>query len=132
MGRSVVLITLVVRDYDEAIGFYRDKLGFHLLEDSPLSEEKRWVVVAPDTGGTSLLLAKAGDAMQEQRIGDQTGGRVFLFLQTDDFRRDYERYRAAGVRFLEEPRVEEYGVVAVCVDLYGNKWDLIEPRETET
>jgi catechol 2,3-dioxygenase-like lactoylglutathione lyase family enzyme len=119
------LVALVVADYDEAIDFYVNSLGFELVEDTP-QEGKRWVVVRPrGGGGTALLLARAGDDRQRERIGDQTGGRVFLFLETDDFAGDYERMRAAGVRFVEEPRQEAYGDVVVFEDLYGNRWDLL-------
>jgi catechol 2,3-dioxygenase-like lactoylglutathione lyase family enzyme len=122
------LVTLVVRDYDEAIGFYVDALGFDLREDTPRGD-KRWVVVAPrGCDGTGLLLARADGPEQEARIGDQTGGRVGLFLDTEDFAGDHARMVAAGVRFAEEPRHESYGSVAVFEDLYGNRWDLIQPR----
>lgn len=121
-------MTLVVRDYDEAIAFYVGAVGFSLVEDTDLGDGKRWVLVAPIDGETTLLLAEATDAQQLARVGDQTGGRVALFLETDDFARDHTRMRAAGVRFLEEPRHEAYGTVAVFEDLYGNRWDLIEPR----
>ena len=121
-------VTLVVRDYDEAIEFYVGKLGFDLVEDTPMSETKRWVLVAPPgSREMRLLLAKADNPEQKTRIGNQTGGRVFLFLHTDDFQRDHEAMRARGVRFLEQPRSESYGTVAVFVDPYGNKWDLIQP-----
>jgi len=120
-------ISYLVRDYDEAISWFVDKLGFALVEDAILSATKRWVVVAPASGkGAALLLACADGAPQEARIGDQAGGRVFLFLETDDFDRDFARLSAAGVRFLEAPREETYGKVAVFEDLYGMKWDLIE------
>ena len=122
-------LAIVVRDYDEAIAFYTQKLGFDLLEDTPLGEDKRWVVVAPAGAGregAALLLARAANSQQENRVGDQTGGRVFLFLHTDDFWRDYETYRARGVEFEETPRREPHGVVAVFRDLYGNRWDLIQ------
>jgi catechol 2,3-dioxygenase-like lactoylglutathione lyase family enzyme len=126
-GSSITLVALVVADYDPAIAFYRDALGFDLVEDRAMGEGRRWVVVAPPGGrGTRLLLAKAADERQTQRVGDQTGGRVFLFLRTDDFARDHARMQAAGVRFLEAPRTEDFGVVAVFEDLYGNRWDLIE------
>jgi len=119
-------ISLVVRDYDEALAFYVGKLGFTLVEDRPLSETKRWVLVAPPgSHETRLLLAKAATPEQAARIGDQTGGRVFLILHTDDFKRDYERLRAVGIRFCEGPRHEPYGTVAVLEDLYGNRWDLL-------
>jgi len=121
-------VTLIVPDYDEAIAFYVGKLGFELIEDTKLGDSKRWVLVAPPgSRETRLLLAKAGGAEQEARIGNQTGGRVFLFLHTDDFAPDYEAWRARGVRFLEPPRHESYGTVVVFVDPYGNKWDLIQP-----
>ena len=126
----LAMVSLVVRDYDEAIAFYTKKLGFSLVEDSAVGSGKRWVVVAPPgtDGGAALLLAKAASASQSERVGDQTGGRVFLFLETDDFDREHARLLAAGVRFLEAPRVEPYGKVAVCEDLYGNRWDLVERR----
>ncbi|HEX2780486.1 MAG TPA: VOC family protein [Gemmatimonadaceae bacterium] len=126
--RTIALVAVVVRDYDEAIAFYTGPLGFRLVEDTPVAPGKRWVVVAPEGSGTSLLLARAANAEQERRIGDQTGGRVFLFLDTDDFQRDYARMTAAGVRFIEPPRKESYGMVAVFLDLYGNRWDLVERR----
>ncbi|MBT9447404.1 MAG: VOC family protein [Hyphomonadaceae bacterium] len=119
--------TLLVRDYDEAIAFYVGALGFTLLEDTALSADKRWVRVAPNGGGVALLLAKASTPEQIARIGDQTGGRVGFFLHTDDFARDHAAFVAKGVRFLEEPRSESYGKVAVFSDLYGAKWDLIGP-----
>jgi len=122
------LVTLVVRDYDEAIAFYTGALGFELREDTALEDGRRWVVVAPPGARTGLLLARADGPAQEARAGDQTGGRVGFFLDTDDFARDHERMRAAGVRFEEQPRHEPYGTVAVFRDLYGNRWDLIEPR----
>lgn len=128
MNHRLALVALVVRDYDEAIDFYVNTLGFKLVEDSPLSPTKRWVVVRPDGDGSGgLLLAQAADDEQASRIGLQTGGRVFLFLHTDDFARDYDLFRSRGVRFIREPQVEEYGTVAVFEDLYGNLWDLIEP-----
>lgn len=126
--RSLAHVALVVRDYDEAIAFYTRALNFELVEDTPRGPGKRWVVVAPSRGGASLLLAKAANDEQASRIGNQTGGRVFLFLHTDDFERDYAALRAYGVRFIEQPRDEEYGKVVVFEDLYGNRWDLIEPR----
>jgi catechol 2,3-dioxygenase-like lactoylglutathione lyase family enzyme len=129
MTQHLAALALVVRDYDEALGFYVGKLGFELIEDTRMSETKRWVMVAPPGAKEMrLLLAKADNPEQKTRIGNQTGGRVFLFLHTDDFQRDYEAYRAKGVRFLETPRQESYGTVAVFGDLYGNKWDLIERR----
>ena len=127
MRRRIGLITLLVRDYDEAIAFYVQKLGFTLREDTPLSAEKRWVVVSPaDAAGTAILLARAAAPRQQAMIGDQTGGRVFFFLETDDCRRDFAALSDKGVHFLERPRVEPYGVVAVFQDLYGNRWDLIQ------
>ena len=128
MPHRIALIALVVRDYDEAIAFYVGALGFILIEDSPRGGGKRWVVVAPSNGGGArLLLARAGTSEEVARIGNQTGGRVFLFLETDDFDRDYRAFTAKGVRFLESPRTEPYGKVAVFEDHYGNRWDLIEP-----
>lgn len=128
MRQSIIHVALVVRDYDEAIAFYTGTLGFRLVEDTyQPAQDKRWVVVAPPgSGGTSLLLARASTAEQAAFVGDQAGGRVFLFLETDDFRRDYERMVAAGVRFVREPKDEPYGTVAVFADLYGNLWDLIQ------
>jgi catechol 2,3-dioxygenase-like lactoylglutathione lyase family enzyme len=127
MKRSIAMLTLVVRNYDEAIAYFVDALRFIILEDTAMSEEKRWVVVAPsrDTGA-SLLLAQASTPEQATRIGDQTGGRVALFLGTSDFQDDYEYMLAHGVHFAEEPRLEPYGRVVVFFDLYGNKWDLLE------
>ncbi|MBV6441068.1 MAG: hypothetical protein EPGJADBJ_02747 [Saprospiraceae bacterium] len=129
MKQYIAHIALVVRDYDEAIRFYTEKLNFILVEDTPLSETKRWVLVAPP-GSTEcrLLLAKAANAEQQTRVGNQTGGRVFLFLYTDDFRRDYHRMLEQGIRFVRPPAEEPYGTVAVFEDLYGNLWDLIEPK----
>jgi catechol 2,3-dioxygenase-like lactoylglutathione lyase family enzyme len=128
MIQHLAAIALVVRDYDEALDFYVGKLGFELIEDTKLSETKRWVLVAPPgSRETRLLLARADSPEQKTRIGNQTGGRVFLFLHTDDFARDHERLRAHGIRFLEPPREESYGTVAVFVDPYGNKWDLVQP-----
>jgi catechol 2,3-dioxygenase-like lactoylglutathione lyase family enzyme len=127
VSQSIAHVALVVRDYDEAIAFYVGVLGFDLLEDTyQPAQDKRWVLVAPPEGGTSLLLARATTLEQERVIGDQAGGRVFLFLRTDDFERDYARYREAGVRFVRGPTVEAYGTVAVFEDLYGTRWDLIE------
>ncbi len=120
-------LALVVRDYDEAIAFYRDRLGFTLVEDTPLGPSKRWVLMAPPGSREArLLLARAATPEQAARVGDQTGGRVFLFLHTDDFARDHARMQAAGVHFLEAPRHEPYGTVAVFEDLYGNRWDLLQ------
>jgi catechol 2,3-dioxygenase-like lactoylglutathione lyase family enzyme len=128
MKQSIVHIALVVRDYDEAIDFYVNKLGFELIEDTyQPAQDKRWVVVAPPGGsGTTLLLARASRPEQEPFVGNQAGGRVFLFLNTDDFWRDVERLRAQGVRFVREPKQEDYGLVAVFEDLYGNLWDLLQ------
>jgi catechol 2,3-dioxygenase-like lactoylglutathione lyase family enzyme len=128
MKHSIAHVALVVRDYDEAIDFYTKTLGFTLVEDTYQPEQdKRWVVVAPTgSSGTSLLLARAVGAEQERFIGNQAGGRVFLFLRTDDFQRDYDRLTRAGVRFVRPPKVEAYGTVAVFADLYGNLWDLVE------
>ncbi|MFJ5224951.1 VOC family protein [Streptomyces sp. NPDC088400] len=140
----IALITLVVDDYDKAIAFYRDALGFELVEDTDRADGSRWVVVRPlgaggpteamagseakpAAGSTGLLLARAKDDAQRAAIGAQTGGRVGFFLHTEDFARDHARMRAAGVRFLEEPRHEPYGSVAVFEDLYGNRWDLLQP-----
>ncbi|MGI8469905.1 MAG: VOC family protein [Pyrinomonadaceae bacterium] len=127
MKQSIAHIALVVEDYDEAIEFYTEKLDFKLIEDTPQSETKRWVLVAPkDSEGCQLLLAKAASDEQKSRIGNQTGGRVFLFLRTDDFQRDYENYQSKGIKFVREPKTESYGTVAVFADLYGNLWDLVE------
>ena len=125
-------ITLVVDDYDRAIKFYTEILDFRLVEDTMLSETKRWVVIQPPgSNECSLLLAKAATEEQKTRIGNQTGGRVFLFLHTDDFMRDYQDLQLKGVRIVREPSVEEYGTVAVFADLYGNLIDLIEPAHKE-
>jgi catechol 2,3-dioxygenase-like lactoylglutathione lyase family enzyme len=127
MKQAIAHIALGVADYDEAIRFYTETLGFELVEDTPQSETKRWVLVAPqNSDGCQLLLAKGVGDEQRSRIGNQTGGRVFLFLRTDDFRRDYNEYLSKGVKFVREPKVEDYGTVAVFADLYGNLWDLIE------
>jgi len=128
MRQEIVHIALVVRDYDEAIEFYTKKLNFELIEDTYQPEQdKRWVVIAPPgSKGTALLLAKASKAKQESFIGNQTGDRVFLFLNTDDFWRDYNNMRAKGVKFIREPQKQEYGWVAVFEDLYGNLWDLLQ------
>lgn len=124
----VGIVTLVVRDYDEAIQYFTQKLGFALLEDAPREGDKRWVVVAPPTSqGAGLLLARAATPEQEACVGRQTGGRVFLFLHTDDFAADYQAMQARGVRFVEAPRNEAYGTVVVFEDLYGNRWDLLQP-----
>ena len=130
MNQRIAHIALVVRDYDEAIRFYTEKLDFKLLEDTTLSPEKRWVMVAPPGNGECcLLLAKAANDTQAASIGNQAGGRVFLFLFTDDFWRDYNRMVARGISFVRPPAEEEYGTVAVFADLYGNLWDLIQPNE---
>lgn len=122
------LVSVVVSDYDEAIAFYTNVLGFDLVEDTVLDEHKRWVVVAPPGAREArILLARASTPAQTSRVGDQTGGRVFLFLYTDDLARDHERFRKAGVRFTKPPWHESYGDVAVFEDLYGNRWDLIQP-----
>ena len=127
MSARISQLALLVRDYDEAIRFFTRALGFELLEDSPRGDGKRWVRVGPaGDGGAALLLARAATPGQELAIGNQSGGRVFLFIETDDFGRDYARMQSEGVRFTEQPRHEEYGTVVVFLDLYGNKWDLIE------
>lgn len=127
MAQKLGYVALVVRDYDEAITFFTHALAFTVVEDTLLGGGKRWVLVQPpNSQGTSLLLARAANAEQESRIGNQTGGRVFLFLHTDDFWRDYRNMMARGVRFREQPREETYGTVAVFEDLYGNKWDLLQ------
>lgn len=133
MKQSIIHVALVVRDYDEAIEFYCRKLYFRLVEDTyQPQQDKRWVVVAPPgSNGTNLLLARASTAEQEACIGRQTGGRVFLFLSTDDFWRDYNEMRSAGINFVREPRDASYGTVAVFEDLYGNLWDLIEPMKKD-
>lgn len=129
MPTHIGAMTLVVRDYDEAIAWYRDKLGFALVSDSDLGGGKRWVLMAPPgSSETRLLLAQAVGAEQEAAIGNQSGGRVFLFLHSDDFARDHASMLTAGVTFLEQPRHEAYGSVAVFQDLYGNKWDLLQLR----
>ena len=129
MKQFIGHIALLVENYDEAIAYYTSALGFQLLEDTPLADGKRWVLVAPpDAPETSLLLAQAASDEQRTRCGNQTGGRVFLFLHTDNFWRDYHAMQDRGVTFLEEPRQEEYGTVVVFQDLYGNQWDLLERR----
>lgn len=128
MKQHTAAVTLLVPGYDDAIAYYVGKLGFKLIEDTVLSAAKRWVVVAPPgTGETGLLLALADSPNQQQAIGNQTGGRVFLILKTDDFDRDFARFKQAGIEFLEAPRLESYGKVVVFRDAFGNKWDLIEP-----
>jgi catechol 2,3-dioxygenase-like lactoylglutathione lyase family enzyme len=135
MRLTLGYITLVVRDYDEAISFFTQKLGFDLIEDKPSKDrqgrDKRWVLIAPPgSRGTQILLARASTPEEESRIGNQTGGRVFLFLHTDDFWRDYRAMTARGVKFIREPKEEAYGTVAVFEDLYGNQWDLLQPKST--
>jgi Lactoylglutathione lyase and related lyases len=128
--QRIAHISLVVDDYDEAIEFYTRKLGFRLIEDTRLTDKKRWVIIAPPGASECcLLLAKAADEKQRAAIGNQTGGRVFLFLFTDDFWRDYKNISGKGIRFVRPPKQEEYGTVAVFEDLYGNLWDLLEPNE---
>ena len=131
MPQNLGYVTLVVRDYDDAISFFTASLGFDLVEDTPSIDrqgrDKRWVLIAPPgSTGTRILLAKASNAEEASRIGSQTGGRVFLFLHTDDFWRDYRAMTAKGVKFVREPKEEEYGTVAVFEDLYGNQWDLLQ------
>jgi catechol 2,3-dioxygenase-like lactoylglutathione lyase family enzyme len=134
MAQTLGYVTLVVRDYDEAISFFRSKIGFELIEDSPSVDregrEKRWVLIAPaGSRGTRILVAKASSPEEESRIGNQTGGRVFLFLHTDDFWGDYRAMTERGVKFVREPKDEPYGTVAVFEDLYGNKWDLLQLKD---
>ena len=137
MRQAIAHIALLVRDYDEAIAWFTGKLGFSLVEDSAQpAQGKRWVLIAPPgadklPGAVSLLLARAATPEQAGFVGNQSGGRVFLFLRTDDFRRDYRRMRAAGIVFVREPKAEPYGMVAVFEDLYGNRWDLIGPAEPD-
>ncbi len=127
MSQKIAYVALVVRDYDEAIAYYTATLRFNLIEDTDLGGGKRWVLVAPPgEGGTALLLARAANSEQATRVGNQTGGRVFLFLHTDDFWRDYNDLMTRGVKFTEEPRRESYGTVVIFEDLYGNRWDLIQ------
>jgi len=127
MHKHIACFALVVADYDEAIDFYVRKLGFELRQDTDMGDGKRWVLVAPRGAQTAILLARAVDDEQRAAIGQQTGGRVGFFLHTDDFARDHASMLANGVRFLEQPRHEEYGIVAVFEDLHGNRWDLLEP-----
>ncbi|UHG89534.1 VOC family protein [Spirosoma oryzicola] len=132
MNQRIAHLTLVVNDYDEAIDFYTHKLNFDLIEDTALSETKRWVLVAPKgTAGCCLLLAKADSEEQKSRVGNQTGGRVFLFLYTDNFWHDYTAMQQAGINFLRPPVEQPYGTVAVFEDLYGNQWDLLEPKNID-
>jgi catechol 2,3-dioxygenase-like lactoylglutathione lyase family enzyme len=127
--RRLAHLALLVRDYDEAMAWFVDRLGFHVVEDTPLAPDKRWVLVAPPGDpGTTLLLARAATAAPRAAVGRQGGGRVFLFLHTDDFARDHAAFTARGVVFTEAPRHEAYGAVAVFEDLYGNRWDLVQPR----
>ena len=127
MPQSIASVALVVKDYDEAIQFYTQKLKFDLIEDTPLPDKKRWVLISPrGSNGTNLLLAKADSPEQEDHIGNQTGGRVFLFLNTDDFWRDYNEMVAKGIKFVRYPKEVSYGLVAVFEDLYGNLWDLLQ------
>ena len=129
MSRFLGHITLLVNDYDEAITHFTETLDFYLVEDTKISENKRWVLITPDKNSQcSLLLAKAANQTQMEKIGNQTGGRVFLFLYTDNFYRDYEKFLQKGVVFVRQPKVEPYGIVAVFEDLYGNLWDLIQPN----
>ncbi|HWA86607.1 MAG TPA: VOC family protein [Opitutus sp.] len=130
MPQHLAAVSIVVRDYDEAIAYYTRVLGFRLVADTPLGDGKRWVlVVPPGSAGCQLLLARAKNETELAAVGHQAGGRVFLFLHTDNFVRDHAAYVARGVHFIEPPRHERYGTVAVFEDLYGNKWDLIEPRQ---
>ncbi len=131
MKQHLANVAIVVKDYDEAIQFYTEKLGFELIEDTVLSDTKRWVLVAPKgSEGCRLLLARAANEEQASRVGNQTGGRVFLFLHTDDFWRDYNAYTEKGIKFVRQPAKEAYGTVAVFEDLYGNLWDFIGPDKT--
>jgi len=134
MKQSIVHVALVVRDYDEAIRFYTEKLNFTVVEDTyQPQQDKRWVLVAPPgSNGLTVLLARASSPEQERFIGNQSGGRVFLFLSTDDFWRDYNRMISLGITFIREPKVESYGTVAVFEDLYGNLWDLVELNPTQS
>lgn len=132
MTQALGYVALVVRNYDEALAYVTEALGFTLIEDKPLGNGKRWVLVRPPhSNGTSLLLAQAVTPEQESRIGNQTGGRVFIFLHTDDFWRDYQGMKERGVKFRELPRQETYGTVVVFEDLYGNKWDLIQLKDSK-
>jgi len=129
MKQSIAQFAIVVSDYDEALNFYTKKLHFDLIEDTTLSDTKRWVVIRPKgSDGCCILLAKAANEEQQSRVGNQTGGRVFLFLHTDDFWRDYHAMTADGIRFVRQPVEEPYGTVAVFEDLYGNLWDMIQPK----
>jgi lactoylglutathione lyase len=129
MSQTIGYISLLVRDYDEAIAFYTAALGFKVLEDKPVAPDKRWVLIAPrGRSSPCLLLARADTPEQQSRVGNQTGGRVFLFLHTDDFQSDYHNLKKRGVQFVRPPQEESYGTVAVFEDLYGNKWDLLQLR----
>jgi catechol 2,3-dioxygenase-like lactoylglutathione lyase family enzyme len=133
MPQSLAQVTLLVRNYDEALTFFTEALGFRVIEDTPLSADKRWLVVAPPgSRGSNLLLAQADTPDQLQQVGNQAGGRVFLFLDTDDFWRDYRLMQASNIKFLESPRRESYGTVAVFEDLYGNKWDLLQAADANS
>ena len=130
MAQKIGYVALLVRDYDEALAYFTRVLGFELVEDTPVDTQKRWILVAPHGAqGTCLLLARAASPEQASRIGNQTGGRVFLFLHTDDFWRDYHAMKGRGVNFQEAPREESYGTVAVFEDIYGNRWDLLQLRQ---
>lgn len=129
MSRAITLVTLVVREYDEAVSFFTDGLRFAVAEDRPVGEGKRWVVVTPPgSAGASLLLARAATTEQRAHVGNQTGGRVAFFLETSDFWGDYRHMQSRGIKFTEEPRDEPYATVVVFLDLYGNKWDLLQPK----
>ena len=129
MPQNLAHVTFLVHDYEEALAFFTKALGFRLIEDTPLPDHKRWLVVGPpNSHGSGLLLAQAATPKQAQSVGNQAGGRVFLFLHTDDFWRDYRQMQTHNVKFLEAPRHEPYGIVAVFEDLYGNKWDLLQPN----
>ncbi len=130
MAQNIGHVTIVVKDYDEAIEYYTRVLGFNLLEDTDMGNGKRWVLVAPaGTKGTSILLARAATEEQRNHVGNQTGGRVFMFLFTDDFKGDYIKMKEKGVKFVEEPRSEEYADVVIFEDIYGNRWDFLQPRQ---
>ena len=127
MSQKIIYISVIVKDYDEAIEYYTKKLNFNLIENTKLSNTKRWVIISPPGNPeTSILLSRASNLKQKKFIGNQTGGRVFIFLHTDNFRKDYDRLKKNGVKFIEKPREEEYGTVAVFEDIYGNKWDLLQ------
>ena len=126
MSQSINLISILVDDYDKAKHYYTQVLGFHEFEDTPMGDTKRWVIVGPSETGVRMLLAKAKNDNEAQAVGNQTGGRVFLFLDTNDFWRDHKRYSDAGVEFIREPTTEDYGIVSVFRDIYGNLWDLIQ------